>query len=387
MRTNPGGALAPNEVVGRDPLIEKLWSILERQSLVLTAERRMGKTSIVKKMAAEPQSGMRVFFRDLEALRSPLEFVDCVFQDVRADLSRRERAMNRVREFMEQVGGFEIKGLKLPKQVEAHWKTILTKTMEDLAEHQEGVLIFCWDEIPMMLDNIKRDQSETVAMEVLDTLRSLRQMVPTVRMVFTGSIGLHHVITRLKEKGYANAPTNDMFTEDVSPLAFEDACDLARGLLAGEGIRVEEGEALVGAIARSVDCFPYYIHHVVDALRWTTQVRTIGQVDEIVSANLCDDANRWDMAHYRERIDAYYAGVEQALALGILDELATTDTSLPLWQLLDRLNMQGSGQDPELVRKVVTLLRRDHYVVQQQDGSYRFKFSLIQRYWRMSRGL
>jgi hypothetical protein len=381
MKTNPGGALAPSEVVGRDHLIERLWSILERQSLVLTAERRMGKTSIIKKMAAEPQAGMRVFFRDLEALRTPLEFVDCVFQDVRAELSRRNRAMNRVREFMAQVGGAEFQGLKLPQQVSSHWKTILTKTMEDLAEHQEGLLIFCWDEIPMMLDNIKRDQSEAVAMEVLDTLRSLRQMVPTVRMVFTGSIGLHHVITRLKEKGYANAPTNDMFTEDVSPLALEDACDLARELLIGEGIVV--GEGLGEAIAQSVDCFPYYIHHVVDALKWTTESRTVEQVDAIISANLCDDANRWDMAHYRERIDTYYSGLEQTLALGILDELAATDVPLLLRELLDRLNVQGVAQEPELVRKVLTLLGRDHYVVKQQDGSYCFKFSLIQRYWRL----
>jgi hypothetical protein len=233
----------------------------------------------------------------------------------------------------------------------------------------------------MMLDNIKRDQSEAVAMEVLDTLRSLRQMVPTVRMVFTGSIGLHHVITRLKEKGYANAPTNDMFTEDVSPLALEDACDLAMELLIGEGIVV--GEGLGEAIAQSVDCFPYYIHHVVDALKWTTESRTVEQVDTIISANLCDDANRWDMAHYRERIDTYYSGLEQTLALGILDELAATDVPLPLRELLDRLNVQGTAQEPELVRKVLTLLGRDHYVVKQQDGSYCFKFSLIQRYWRV----
>jgi hypothetical protein len=45
MKTNPGGQLAANEVIGRDRLIAKLWQILERQSLVLTAERRMGKTS------------------------------------------------------------------------------------------------------------------------------------------------------------------------------------------------------------------------------------------------------------------------------------------------------------------------------------------------------
>ncbi len=387
MRTNPGGQLSPTDVVGRDRLIEKLWRILERQSLVLTAERRMGKTSILKKMAAEPKDGVRVFFRDLEALRTPLEFVDCVYQDVQADLSRKGRTLNRVRHFMEQFGGIEVQGFKLPQAVAPHWKTILTKTLEDLAEHQEGLLIFGWDEIPMMLDNIKRSQNETTAMEVLDTLRSLRQMIPTVRMIFTGSIGLHHVITRLKEIGYANSPTNDMFTEDVSPLDLEAARSLAIGLLKGEQIRGEDDAVLAEAIATAVDCFPYYIHHVIDELRWTTTTRTPEQVNEIVQANLCDEANRWDLAHYRERIDTYYSGAEQTLALGILDELAATDLPLSQRELLDRLNVQSIGQDLEQVRKVLKLMGRDHYVLQQPDGGYRFKFGLIQRYWKLSRGL
>jgi hypothetical protein len=37
------------------------------------------------------------------------------------------------------------------------------------------------------------------AMELLDTLRSIRQMYPAVRMVYTGSIGLHHVIGSLRK--------------------------------------------------------------------------------------------------------------------------------------------------------------------------------------------
>lgn len=387
MRTNPGGALAPSDVIGRDRLIERLWHILERQSLVLTAERRMGKTSIIKKMVAEPKGGMRVFFRDLEALRSPLEFADCVLQDVRLDLSPKKQAMNRVREFFEQVGGAELKDLKLPQRMAPHWKTILTKTLEDLTEHQDGLLIFCWDEMPMMLDNIKRDQSETVAMEVLDTLRSLRQMLPRVRMVFTGSIGLHHVIARLKETGYANSPTNDMFVQDVSPLSSEDAYDLASRLLAGEGIRVQDKKSFIQAVAEMVDCFPFYIHHVVNELKWTGPPQTVERVAEIVQNSLCEDANRWDLAHYRERIDTYYARGEQPLALGVLDELAAIDTALSMRDLLARLAVQGTGQEPESVRKILQLLRRDHYVVQQPDGAYRFKFGLIQRYWRLSRGL
>ena len=47
-QANPGGILAPEEVVGRDKLVAQLWQILERRSLYITAERRMGKTCVVR---------------------------------------------------------------------------------------------------------------------------------------------------------------------------------------------------------------------------------------------------------------------------------------------------------------------------------------------------
>jgi len=50
MRANPGGVLAPEDVIGRDKLIEQIWRVLENQSVVLTSERRVGKTSVIRKM-------------------------------------------------------------------------------------------------------------------------------------------------------------------------------------------------------------------------------------------------------------------------------------------------------------------------------------------------
>jgi hypothetical protein len=181
MKPNPGGQLAADEVLGRDRLIARLWQVLERQSLLLTAERRMGKTSVIKKMTAQPLPQMLVKFRDLEGLRTPLEFVEAVLHDVQQDLSGKERAMVGVRSLLEQLSGAEIKGFKLPKSIEQHWKTILIKTIEDLMAQQEGMVVFFWDEMPMMLDNINRDLGETVTMEILTTLRSLRQTHSNLR--------------------------------------------------------------------------------------------------------------------------------------------------------------------------------------------------------------
>jgi len=87
MKTNPGGQISPSEVIGRDELIRRLWRVLDRQSLVLSAERRMGKTCIVKKMVEEAeQDKVLPIYHDLEGIRTPLEFVEVIFQDVEAYL-------------------------------------------------------------------------------------------------------------------------------------------------------------------------------------------------------------------------------------------------------------------------------------------------------------
>ena len=68
MKANPGGQIPPSEVIGRDTLIRRLWRILERQSLVLSAERRMGKICVIKKMRAEAPEDKLTIYRDLEGV-------------------------------------------------------------------------------------------------------------------------------------------------------------------------------------------------------------------------------------------------------------------------------------------------------------------------------
>ena len=66
--------VGPQNVVGRDKLIETIWKKLETRSLQFTAERRVGKTTVMTKMAAEPKAGYEVLFMDLEGIDSPHAF-------------------------------------------------------------------------------------------------------------------------------------------------------------------------------------------------------------------------------------------------------------------------------------------------------------------------
>ena len=57
MQINPGGRLDIRDVVGRDDEIARYWDVLARQGLVLSAERRIGKTHIALKMRDECRNG------------------------------------------------------------------------------------------------------------------------------------------------------------------------------------------------------------------------------------------------------------------------------------------------------------------------------------------
>jgi len=393
MKANPGGYIPPDEVIGRDELIQRLWRILERQSLVLCAERRLGKTCVIKKMEAEGPQDRLPIYRDIENMHTPLEFVETVFRDVEGYLSGLKRTANRARQFLAQFSGAEVGDfIKFPGVVAPHWKALLTSIIEDLVEHQKGAhqrrtVIFFWDEMPSMLYNIKRRSGEDEAMEVLDTLRSLRQMHRELRMVFTGLIGLHNVITSLKRAGYANDPTNDMYTMDVPPLSYPDAQKLARLLLKGERIQTDDLQATAQAIADAVDCNPQYIHHVVDKMVERGREANVTIVGEIVAACLTDPLDNWHMSHYLRRIDTYYTPEERPFALGLLDILAASDQPLPFDDLFNLFKSHMATEDSEMVRHTLMLLQRDHYILQQTDGSFHFRFPMIQRWWRLQRGL
>ena len=91
MLANPGGTVDPADCIGRDNFIALIWQALATQSLVLVAERRMGKTTILKKMASKPLGKRLVIFKDVENISEPIEFVQRVYQDVEAYLSKRKK--------------------------------------------------------------------------------------------------------------------------------------------------------------------------------------------------------------------------------------------------------------------------------------------------------
>ena len=397
MRPILGGNVPPSKVIGRDAFIRKMWQNLENQSVVLVAERRIGKTSVIRKMAEEPEEGWHPIFMLVEGLRSPTEFITRIVDQVSPILSGRKRGWVRLRQIYEHVGGQKVGTWELP-ELKQNWKRILAGMLEDVRDSFDERVVFFWDELPLMVSNIKDDHGPQVAMELLDVLRDHRVADDSgkLRMVFTGSIGLHLVVSELLHRGYRNDPTNDMVTFSLEGLDPEHATELARqGLeaLARDGdIALEApAEGLAAAVAKATDGLAYYVNYCVDRMTELDGPIGLRHVPEAIDSLILDPEDTAHFAHYAERIEVYYVYDEAAveLAFAILKILCHADEEMSEAAIRDGVAVEVELTSENLLQKTLALLVKDHYLVRTvRDGgrSYRFKYGIVRRWWLKNRG-
>lgn len=401
MRSNPGGEIAPHDVVGRDRFIEQFWRALETQSALLVSERRSGKTTVIKQMSRFPRPGWLVVWRDVEGINTAMEFAERVFRDVEEHLSKMTKVASHTRAFLSNFGGTELGGIiKVPPGKSVPWKTLLEKTFEDLMTDRDTKVVLLWDEMPFMLQKIQQNVGPQAAMEVLDVLRSIRQTHSGVRMVFSGSIGLHHVTRELKEEGHKNAPLNDLQVIPLPPLDPGDAFDLCSRLFAGESLTCKDHEACFKTLAESVDNSPFYIHAVVRALSLLdSKTVTEPVIHETIDRALVAEHDYWHLRHFEDRLASYYGEEWEPIAAAILDTLAVAKEPVSIHQLQQAVasnhlvaNLPSALEirkgDLKPLRELMTELMQDHYCRQVPGtGCYVFRFHLIRRWWAVHRGL
>lgn len=385
MKANPGGKLAPEDVRGRDHLIDQIWARLDTQSVLVNAERRIGKTQILNKMEAESRPHWKPIYKDLEKIRTAEEFATQVYNDVQRFLGATTRAINFVRRFFEkaETDYVDIK--------ERRWKELLSAAINDLMQSkQHPRLVFFWDEVPYMLENILSTEGPDRAAEVLDILRSLRNEHQDFRVVLTGSIGLHHILNKLTAAGIPTSATNDLYSVTVTPLSPTDANELAADLLTGENIPCDDVAESASVIAQEVDYFPYYIHHVIAGLKVEQLTATNDSIKGFIGKRLVDATDPWALAHYRTRLSTYYPDNDDAVNVAIvLDVMALPPAdALTVDVIFERATTRGATLDDRNdLLQLLRVMDADHYLSRDNEGRYRFRFPMIRRWWKIDRGL
>jgi hypothetical protein len=116
MKANPGGSVDGEAIVGREVEISEIWRKLERQSVILTAERRVGKTCILKKMRAHPRNGWIPLLCWVEQCGHPIECIETIYGEAQRMEAQSNKGvwLGRIRSVYQRIAGTEIAGWKVP---------------------------------------------------------------------------------------------------------------------------------------------------------------------------------------------------------------------------------------------------------------------------------
>ena len=394
--------VAPENVVGRGKLIEQIWRRLEKNSLRFTAERRIGKTTVMVKMKAEPKPGYEVLFLELEGIDSPERFTELLLNRIKPLLSNKATAMHWWNGFWAAAGGIEIAGkIKLPDKSKMGWQTMLQKMFEGLSEHQSNKkILLLMDELPYMLQKIAATSQEqkTLALTLLDTLRSIRQLHPNLRMVFAGSVGLHHVIADLKAARLASEPVNDMPAIEIHALQESDALILAKRLIKEQKIEISEDEdEFFDRLVALTDAVPFYLEKVCTRLGELEQPVSTDDVEKAVRYQLTTALDPWEMEHFRDRLRIYYSGVVTAadgkeiakaeIATKLLDALSDVKSPKSIENIWQAVKAKYALSDRQFIVNLLRSLALDHYLISDAEKKYSFRFPLIKQWWKLAQGI
>ena len=389
MQINPGGRLNTEDVVGRDNEIARYWGVLERQGLVISAERRIGKTHIVLKMRDECRSGYLPIYQDLESVHSTAELIRSIYGTVHRSLSTLSGLKAHIAKWSSLLPG-RIAGVDLPTGDSA-WQALLSEAFDDLIGiADDRIILMLWDEFPLMLHNLQRREGNDAAIQLLDFLRALRlARADRLRFLFTGSIGLHLVLRSLRKAGNTNAPVNDMHSLTVPPMAHRDTCDLAAALL----VETRAAPAQIPDLAS----------RIAGRGRWLSLLRP--SMSSISSTNcgarLSPRTYRppWtissttpttpaDFDYYVSRLSSYYAAEDRSLTLIVLDIMAGQVSPTPVPVLLNLCRHREPSLADERLREVLTVLAEDHYIEPRKSAggaAYDFRWQLVKTWWKERR--
>lgn len=389
MEINPGGRLATEDVIGRDKEIVRYWRVLGRQGLVLSAERRIGKTHILFKMRDECQRGYLPFYQDLEAVHSIPDLLRSIYGTIQQSLSTLPNVKAHIAKWSALLPK-KIAGIDLPT-ADATWQVLLAEAFDDLTNiaDKNTRILMLWDEFPLMLHNLQRREGQDTTIQLLDSLRALRlARADRLRFLFTGSIGLHLVLRSLREGGNANDPVNDMLSLTVPPMEQPDARRLAAALLRQTRAASTRIPRLASQIAKEVGGFPYYIHHVVDQLDQLGRRPTLQDVSAAVDHLVYDPHDPANLSYYVNRLSSYYTDAQRALALLVLDTLARELPPTPLPKLLNLCKHRDSSLPDERLRETLKVLSEDHYLEPKPCAAglaYDFRWPLVKKWWKETR--
>ena len=375
-----GPPVEGEDFFGREKEIRKANRLLDsNHSLLLSAPRRIGKSSLAKRLIEEKkQQGWKCVYIDLEETTTEEGFLRLVIEAFKKNgiwkqlTEGMSKGLVSVLDRIEKVTIGGVVDFNIGKREE---QEDLYKNLKELIKHDENTFIVV-DELTLFLGILNKSENgaEKVAF-ILNWLRSLRQVSKTnVRWLFCGSVGLRNFTTAMN-LGFT---INDLMEFGLGELTREEAEGLLSGLCKSEDMEMSE-ELINYTLEKLHWNIPYFIQVIFSKLAEEYEDGVTKESIDIAYNKLCSENY---LSTWSERLSEYRE--YEVPARQILKALSTQSAGLEREAML---NILMTGQDASKVEevdyilsKVLEMLENDGYII-KMDSIRTFRSSLLRDYW------
>lgn len=374
-----GPPVEGEDFFGREKEIRQANRLLDQNhSLLLSAPRRIGKSSLAKRLIEEKRKqGWKCVYIDLEETTIEEGFLRLVIEEFKNNGIWKQFAkgmseglaslLNRIEKV--SVGPLDINIGKKEDQED------LYKNLKELIRHEEDTFIVI-DELTLFLGTLSKSDNGTEKVAfILNWLRSLRQVSGThVRWLFCGSVGLRNFTSAMN----LGSTINDLAEFSLDELTRDEAMGLLTGLCRSEGMTMSE-ELINYTLDKLHWNIPYFIQIIFSKLAEDYEGEITQENIDVAYNKLCSENY---LSTWSERLSEYRE--YEMPARQILKSLSTQPTGMERNLMLDILM---TGQDVSMkekvdytLSKVLEMLENDGYIIKK--GSIRaFRSPLLRDYW------
>ena len=381
--------MSGDDFFGRDRELQVLEErVRDRNHVLLTGQRRMGKTSIAQELGRRlERKGWVFLFADIEGATRAEDVVASVAEavhPVRPIASRIATGMRRwISERVEEVSALDYR-VKIRAGLNAGtWRVFGERLLGECATHDQPVLLVL-DELPIFLKRMLREPGgERRVDEFLSWLRGALQAVGggSLTLIVSGSIGLRPLVHRL---GIPDR-VNYLDSLRIGPWDRETSVRCFLRLAASYDLRVEQGvaeavyDALGIGIPHQVQCFFARLRDFV-IMQGRASV-TVGCVGEVYRNDLLGPSGQSDLVHYETRLKDGLEDRNYSIAMEILAEAATQRVFAPTARArLGQLYSAVLDNAPGRISDTLEVLVHDGYL-EVGEGGHRFPSRLLQDWW------
>lgn len=393
--------------VSGDDFFDREWefkqiikSVQAREHILISAPRRVGKSSLMKKALAWGQNqGYVVVDSDVQDCKDESDFLEVLAEAFHKSgikpswLSKIYRQINNLRDWL---NGIKIQvsavGLEFGKSLPPEWRQtirVFDELFEKLVDNKQKVLVGM-DELPIFLSRIIKEDSRSGTARIdiiLHWLRSIRQKHPQIVWIICGSIGLD---TFAEQHNLVGA-INDLRLQRLGAFSEQDARTFLR--LLGESPRnpLKLSDEVIDYIIKKVGWpLPYFLQlvfQVIDAMPPHQRSENYPSTEDVDSAceNLYGAGYSKYFAHWVTRLNDQLTVQDADTAGAILKAVSRHKEGLSRNKILHILINRQPNIDLEKLEKQLTflldMLERDGYFL-RTHSIYAFRSFFLREFWK-----